>query len=432
MDTDWSKPTKHIVSVGLVLFGLYVIFLSRTVLMLLVVAALLAFLLMPIVGFFRRRLKIPRGIAVLLAHILLVILILLSPLILIPPVISGFNELARIEYQVLFDNTLTWTKEALIHIRDVETELFGVSLDFSAIVDPALSALEGDTAAPLKLPSFQTIINSLQTPLTITVGFAANLAGSVFSGILTLVLTFLFSIYISLDAHKLSGKFIKLVPPPYRSEIATLLSRLRRIWRAYFRGQLNLMLTIGIFTWIVALVIGLPNSFTLAVIAGVLELLPGLGPFLAAVPAVLLALLQGSTYLPVGHITFALIVIGCYVLIQQIENNFIVPRVIGDAVELPPLIVLIGVVVGASVAGILGALLAAPVVASTKEIMSYLYAKILGNPPFPPQQTRPEPVKPSWLDQAKRFIAKGKTSVRRTRSLASSGQQVEPEASREN
>jgi hypothetical protein len=94
-------------------------------------------------------------------------------------------------------------------------------------------------------------------------------------------------------------------------------------------------------------------------------------------------LIQGSTVLGVSNLTFALIVILFYLLVQGIENYFIVPRVLGDAVKLHPLVVITGVLIGATVGGIIGALLAAPLIASTKEIIAYCINKILGQNPFP-------------------------------------------------
>ncbi len=429
MNTEWNDATKRLVAVGLVIFGLFVIYISRSVLALILVAALIAFLLMPFVAFLHRRLKLPRVAAVLLAHILLIIVILLSPLILLPPVISGFGELAEVEYQTLFDDGLQWVTESLRSLSQFDMQILGIPLDFSPVTDPALRLLEEQDSSFLQLPSFETIMNSVQAALTVTVGVAANLAGSVFSAVLAVVLTFFFSVYISLDAHKIRENVIGLVPPSYRPEISILIRRLTKIWRAYFRGQLQLMFIIGIVTWIVGLMIGLPNAFTLAVVAGLLELIPNLGPILAAIPAILLALIQGSNFLPVSNLIFALIVIGAYALIQQIENNLIVPRILGEAVELPALVVMAGVIVGASVGGILGALLAAPTIASLKEIISYLYAKLLSEEPFPPQPDTPEPVGPSWLDQAKGLLAR--LSAARAKPTPAESEQVQAETSQE-
>ena len=376
MSNEWSKPTKYIVGVGLVLFGLYVLYISRDTLTLLIVAALIAFLLTPVINFLHLRLKLPRGVAVLLSYLLLIVLVLLTPLILLPPIIDSFQVIAAIDYQILVDRAFNWVTETLLYLSTTDAQIFGVPIDLSGVVDPALQALQASSSTTLALPSFETIIGPLRSAATITYDVATSVAGSVVAGALGVVFTLFFAIYMSLDSYKFRPWFLSTIPEPYRPEIAQLLERLRRMWRAYFGGQLILMLTIGTMTWIGNTALGLPGAFALAFIAGVMELIPNLGPFLAAVPAVIVALLQGSTYLDINNLYFALIIIGFYWVIQMTENNLIVPRVLGDAVELPPLVVMVGVFVGANVAGIPGALLAAPVIASTREILRYVYAKI--------------------------------------------------------
>jgi predicted PurR-regulated permease PerM len=356
-----------------------------------------------VIDFFHHRCKFPRGLAVLLSYLFLILVILLSPLVFIPPIINGFNFLAKIDYQVLIVDTLNWAEQTLLNLKGIDTQALGFSIDLNAFIDPALALLQ-NTSADITptLPSFATIINSLHSAVTITYGVATNVAGTVFSGVLAFIVMLLSAIYISLDMHRFNRRFLNVVPKPYRSEIAILLSHLRKTWRAYFRGQLNLMLIIGIITWIGNTAIGLPGAFALAVVAGVMELIPNLGPFLAAIPAIIVALLQGSTYLGVSNFVFALIVILLYLAIQQVENTFVVPRILGEAVDLHPLVVILGVVVGANVGGILGALLAAPVIASAREIIRYLYTKILGENPYPPQEEEPETAERlSWQEQAK-------------------------------
>jgi predicted PurR-regulated permease PerM len=350
----------------------------------LIIAALMAFVLSPVVSFLQHRLKFPRVAAVLTAYLLLLLLVLLAPLLFLPPIIDGYNAIASVDFQSLANSILTWLRDYLLYLKTVQFDFFGVPLDFSGIADSALQRLQGAEETPVALPSFATLYESLSSAATITFGWATSVVGTVFSGALTVVFTLFYAIYISLDSHKFGPWFLAIVPRPYRPEVAILLSRLRRIWRAYFRGQLTLMVIIGVIITLGNLALGMRGAFALGVVAGLLEVLPGLGPFIAAVPAVLLALIQGSSYLPVSNLIFALIIIGFYWGVQQIENNFIVPRVLGEAVELHPLVIMVGLVVGASVGGILGALLAAPVIASTREILSYLYAKILNEDPFPP------------------------------------------------
>lgn len=400
MSTEWSKTTKYIVAVGITLFGLYLLYLSAPVLKIFVIAALVAFLLMPVVTFLHNRLKIPRVLATLLSYLVLIIAILLAPLILLPPIVDSFNVIAAIDYQALTTNLFRWAEETLVTISQVHPSILGFTVDFSSVATPALEALRTTSLTDvMALPSFENIFTSVSSALTLTLGLATSLAGSVATGMLALALILLYSIYFSLDADKLGPRFLRVVPEAYRPEIATLLNRLSVTWRAYFRGQITLMITIGTITLIGNSALGLPGAFSLAFIAGLLELIPGFGPFIAVFPAIVVALLQGSTYWGVNNFIFALMVTGFYILVQQAENNFIVPRVLGGAVKLHPLVIMGGVVVGASVAGIVGALLAAPVIASAKEILSYLYAKILSQEPFAftPETLNEEPV--PWPEQ---------------------------------
>lgn len=417
MSTEWSKTTKHIVAVAMVLFGLYLLYLSGPVLTIFVIAALVAFLLMPVVTFLHKRLKLPRVLATLLSYLVLIVAILLTPLILLPPILDGFKVIAGINYQALTENLFHRAEETLITISQVQTSILGFTLDLSSVAKPALEALRTTSLTEIMaLPSFENIFTSVRSALTLTLGVASSLAGSVATGVLALILTLLYSIYFSLDANKLGPRFLRVVPEAYRPEIAILMNRLSITWRAYFRGQFILMFTVGMITLIGNTALGLPGAFSLAVMAGLLELIPNFGPFLAAVPAVMVALLQGSTYWEVNPFIFALMVMGFYVLVQQVENNFIVPRVLGGAVKLHPLMIMGGVVVGASVAGIVGALLAAPVIASGKEIMSYLYAKILSQDPFPPVQEASKEEQVSWPEQLQTLLTRWQRFIARRQS----------------
>jgi predicted PurR-regulated permease PerM len=279
----------------------------------------------------------------------------------------------------------------LVTISRTKTSLLGFSVDLSGLAEPALEALRTTSMTEIiALPSPENIFTSVRSALTLTLDVATSLAGSVVSGALALILTLLYSIYFSLDANKLGPRLLTVVPAPYRPEMATLMNRLSITWRAYFRGQITLMVIIGGITLIGNTALGLPGAFSLAVIAGLMELIPNFGAFIAVIPAIVVALLQGSTHWEVNNFIFALMVMGFYFLVQQVENNFIVPRVLGGAVKLHPLVIMGGVVVGTVVAGIAGALLAAPVMASIKEIISYLYAKILSQDPFPPALEAPQ------------------------------------------
>ncbi|MBN1995214.1 MAG: AI-2E family transporter [Anaerolineae bacterium] len=396
MSTEWKLTTKYIVGIGLALFGLYVLYLARSVIPLLIIGALIAFLVRPIISFLHYRLKVPWGVSVLLTYLLATIIILLAPLIFVPPIVDAVNFLLGLDYQILFDSSLRWLENTLLGLKAFPPHIMGYGINLDYIINPMLAAIQNTSPVITpQAPSLSVIMNSLGSVFTTSYGVAVGVIGSVLSGIISFVFMILSAVYFNLHAHRLYNWFLNITPPIYRPEMAMLLNRLRVVWERFFKGQVLLMVVVGGLVWLGGTIIGLPGAFALGIIAGLLEIIPNLGPTLAAIPAVIVALLQGSTYLGVNNFVFALIVIGLYMLVQALENNLIVPKVLGDAVDLHPLLVFIGVIVGATVWGILGALLAAPIIASIKETVSYLYRKVLGEDPFPPEAT-PEQPEASW------------------------------------
>jgi hypothetical protein len=118
----------------------------------------------------------------------------------------------------------------------------------------------------------------------------------------------------------------------------------------------------------------------------------------------------------VDNLTFAIIVLIFYLLVQVLENNFVVPRVMGQELKLHPLVVLIGILVGAASFGVLGALLAAPVIAMAKVVLNYLYRKVLGEDPFPPEVLDADEPKSSWFDKTRDVSGRVSSIIlRRTR-----------------
>lgn len=414
MANEWKSATKYIVGVGLAIFGLYILYLSRSVISLLVIAALIAFLVRPLINLLHERLRVPRRIAVLLTYLITAIILLLAPLIIVPPIVDAVNYLLSLDYQLLIDNFLGWLESNLIVLRDTGFQILSFKIELQNTIDPILAALQNTSPSfSLEPPSIDVIFNSLGSAFAVSYGLAVGVVGSVFSGIVAFLFMILAAIYLSLDAQKFYDNFLAVVPDSQREEINRIVNRLRFIWDAFFRGQITLMIFIGFVVWLGLTILGLPGAFALGVIAGVLEIIPNLGPFLSAIPAVIVALLQGSSVLSVNNFVFALIIIGFYILVQMLENYFVVPKVLGEAVELHPLVVISGVLIGAAVWGILGALLATPLIASGREILHYLYRKTLGEDPFPTIEKPPEEETLSLRESMQNLVAKSQQALKR-------------------
>jgi predicted PurR-regulated permease PerM len=261
-----------------------------------------------------------------------------------------------------------------------------INLEFQDIVKGISSFFEQPLfifGFPIDLMDvYQEVSGTLQSvvsPLASrTVSFLIGLA----SGFAWLIFVLIVSFYLLKDLGKLGRSLDKLVPVDYREEVRRLGEEINVIWSTFFRSQLVLCAVIGVVVGVTMRVVGVRNALILGIIAGVLEIIPNIGPTIAAIPAVLIAYFQGSTHLPLSNGWFALLVIGLYVVIQQLENNILVPRIIGRSLNLHPLVVIIGAIAGARFAGILGMFLAAPTLASLRILGSYVYCKLLDQEPF--------------------------------------------------
>jgi predicted PurR-regulated permease PerM len=191
-------------------------------------------------------------------------------------------------------------------------------------------------------------------------------------------------------------------PPPHRAEVDELYARIRRIWMAYLRGQIVLMVIVGVVFTIVWLVMGIPGALVLGVLAGLFTLVPDVGPFVAVVLAAGVALLEGSHWGPLAGLPnfwVAGIVVVVYLILINLKNFFLRPIIMGRSVHMHEGLVFVAIFVATILEGILGALLVVPALASAVVIGGYLQRKVLGLPAFegdgsqqfvaPPEALRP-------------------------------------------
>jgi predicted PurR-regulated permease PerM len=234
------------------------------------------------------------------------------------------------------------------------------------------------------------------------------------------------SIYIAIEIPKLSGYVSDVAQTPgYRKDAERLMRETGRIWSAYLRGQVILGLTIGFIVWIGLLILGVDNSGALGLLSGLLEFIPIIGPVIGAAAAMIVAFFQLDNCQGVLQLfaesgdcglaawQFTLIVLALMFVIQQVENNILVPRIVGEALDLHPLLVIISVFMGGSLAGILGAILAAPVAATLKLVGIYGWRKMFDDYPFQfPEVIAVVPLPAQTLPQRVRYLL---SSLRRPR-----------------
>jgi len=175
---------------------------------------------------------------------------------------------------------------------------------------------------------------------------------------------------------------ITLAPHEYRWEMRELYKRLRNVWMAYLRGQIVLMLVVGIVFTIAWSIIGIPGALVLGAIAGLFTLVPDVGPFLAVALAFAVALLEGSNWIPLSNFWVSGIVIATYLVLINLKNFFLRPIIMGRSLRMNEALIFISIMIATILEGIMGALLIVPLLASVAVIMEYLRRRILGLSPF--------------------------------------------------
>ncbi len=343
----WSTTTKLIVSAGMLAVSLYLLYRFKAVIAPLVMAGVLAFLLNPIASFLERRLRMSRGLATVLVYIVLIGLISILPIILVPELVDQITRLV---------SNLEGIIQNIEGFLGTEVVIGSYTIHVAQIIETSLEALR-----------------SLLDPLF---GQTLGIAVDVITAMVWMVFIMVISFYLVKDSKRLGDGLIKITPPAYRDEVSYLKNEINAIWGAFFRGQLSLAVIVAIIFTIVGLIIGMPFVLAMAVLAGLLEFLPSVGHAIWLILASLLMLFLGSTWLPVNNIVVTLILIGLHVVFQQVDLNFLIPRVIGRRVHLNPMVVILGIVAGAALAGVLGVLLAAPTIATARVLVGYIYANL--------------------------------------------------------
>ncbi|MCB9418528.1 MAG: AI-2E family transporter [Ardenticatenaceae bacterium] len=359
----WSASTKRTIVIILLALVALAVYRIRGLLLPLVTAVILAYLVNPLVLLITRRTRLNRNVVITFIYLLLLAALVSIPVSAISPIISQVNNF--INNLPHFVNQLGELLQRPIRIAGNE-----IPLDQNQI-EQIYAGLSNN---------FVSLVQTIGSQSLAVFGSIATATLSTFGW--TFLVLFL-SFYLVKDHHHLYQLVLNLTPESYRADLLHISHELQLTWNAFLRGQLVLSGVMGLVIFAIALILDLPNALLLALIASLMEFLPTIGPVLAAVPAILIALFQSHSSW-VGNLMspfwFAVLMAGIYGLVFQLENYYMVPRIMGRRLQLHPLVVIMGALAGASVAGVLGILLAAPTLATARLFISYVYAKLLDKP----------------------------------------------------
>jgi len=350
----WSPRTKLTIILLLLGLGVYLLYRFRAAISPFILAIVLAYVLSPIVSWLQYRLRIKRGLAILLTYIFFLVLLIVLPILIIPPLTAQITEL-NLDIQKILD-------EIKILLGSHYT-IAGYTINFELFM--------------------QQVTGSIQGIIEPVFGQTLRFAIEAISSLVWIVFILVISFYLVKDSQALRNWAEEIIPDSYKEDFKRLRSDINQIWSAFFRGQLTLALVVATIFVICGFVLGLPFSLAMGVMAGLLEFLPSIGHGIWLIIASLLSLFLGSTWIPIPNWIFTLLVIGLHLFYQQFDLNYLIPRIIGRRVHLPPLVVILGIVTGALLAGVLGIALAAPTIASARVLGRYVFANLFDQDPFP-------------------------------------------------
>ena len=196
------------------------------------------------------------------------------------------------------------------------------------------------------------------------------------SSLLDLLLIPFFVFYLLSDYHKMTSRLESWVPPRHRHKASELLNRISAVISAYVRNQLVIALAMGVLYAIGFAILRVPLALTLGLISGLLNFIPYVGTLTGLVLAVSFSALNGAG---IGRIIGILVVFG---LVQTVEGYYLTPKLLGEKLNLHPLVVLLGLVVGGNLFGIVGIILAVPVIAAARVVLRFLEEDIYRNSAF--------------------------------------------------
>ncbi len=324
-------------------------------------ALVTAYVLNPLVLFLAQRTGMPRRLWAVLLYVLLFGLVIWGLGTLVPLLSQQLTELVRELPHHIKEAGKTLQQNGFLDKNSSVIDVLGTRIDFNAP--------DGEI--------------SRQLSLLLTAQFGRSALPALargFEGILKLLVYLVATFFLLLEMDRIGAGISKSMPSALRAELGPWVMRINHVLSAYIRGQLFLVAMISTITFVALTLLHVRFAPLLAIFTGLVETMPFIGPYTAGATAVLVALTQGSAPFGWTPVVLAIAVAITYTVIRQLEDNFVMPFLIGRLVHLHPLVVIFSVLAGAALAGILGLLLAVPMAATIKIVAIYLNGKLREEP----------------------------------------------------
>jgi predicted PurR-regulated permease PerM len=349
----WSTTTRAAVILVLLFLTAIFLFEMGPLISSLIMAGLLAYTLNLAVRYLTRHTPLRRKWAINLLYFLLVSLIIATPGTLVPIIVNQWQTLTG-QLATVSQQLQEFIKSPLVigglelPLEQIFADITAVSTDFSSAFEGALAVVE------------TTSLNLIRLLIVIVTGY-----------------------YLLMDWHGLRDWLVRLLPEVERDDALRVIGEIDQVWRAYLQGTLALGVIMAVFFIIVGYIIGLPGAVAVGIATGILSMIPEIGPWIAAVIAILIGYFAGSNYLPISNFWFAVLIAGIFLVVTQVKSLWLRPRVMRRFMHLNTGLVFLAIISAALLQGVLAALVVLPVLATIGVVGRYFRARLLDIDPWP-------------------------------------------------
>jgi predicted PurR-regulated permease PerM len=359
---DSNKNINITITPGTIFKTLFIVslfaflFLIKDVVLVVLTAIVIASAVEPIVLWFKK-VKIGRLPAVIVSYVVFALLFISIFYFFIPSLLQDTANFLNSAPSYL-NSTSVWNPLN----KEFEINEKNAIVSFSHNLTKGLQSANSISKQGLSLSEVVSWISS--TFSNISEG-AVKLLSVVFGGIFAFILIIVLSFYLSVQEDGIA-RFLRIITPVANEKyVIDLWRRVQMKIGYWFQGQLLLGILVGILVYLGLTIFGVRNALFLAALAAIFEVIPLFGPIMSAIPAIMIAYVEGG-------IVKSLLIAGFYTIVQQFENHLIYPLVVKKVTGVPPILVILSLVVGGKLAGFLGIILSVPVAATLVELIDDL------------------------------------------------------------
>lgn len=369
----WSATTKLVVGLTVIALIVALLINFRSIMGPLLLAFILAYLLHPIAVNLSETSRLSWRWAVNLVFLTMVVLVI------------GFLFVAGLTLVEQLQNLIRVIQNFIVTLPDLAENLSSQSYNILGLFEVNLAQIDFEFISQELIGALQTVLGQAGTIIS---GVAASAAGLLGWGFFILIIAY----FLLADAGQVSFQLFRIEIPEYEADLRRLGAELMDIWNAFLRGQLVISILVILIYLTLLNILGVRYSLGLAILAGTSRFVPYVGPLVTVLVTALVALLQGSNYFGLVAWQFALLVVVITLVVDQFFDNLIAPRFLGHALGVHPAAVLVAAIIAANLIGLIGLVLAAPVLATIKLLGRYTLRKMLDQDPFPESD---QPSKPN-------------------------------------